>query len=521
MQMGYGSYNQFSLAADGAGKRGNFDLAGRAAFTSIGGWRPHSDQQRESWLAASRTVLDNGWDLTIQLMAARPQYEVPGPLTLTTALNDPTATVPAVVRDDPRRETEYAQVAASASRNWGGTLAEVGLGGIYHDDLFYQLQANGVSDTEAMEGYLSLRIEEDWRAGQVWNLAKHHTEFSALLQAGQWDAQRYRNDGGHLGRLIGDHAMSPLTLTAALYHQFLLTENQQVELGISTLTAQREMDDRLSPASGGPTLDSSFAGTRLAPRVAWSWTPLEDTTFVVSYARSYEPPTYNDLLFTSGPLNARVLGSTSLDWQRADSFELAARGQLAWLEWSSAIYYSPWKGELLRLANDDGSSRGTVNANRTLHTGWENRVEAKLAEDDSSQLTAWATYNLTHARFDNDPIYGDGRLAGVSPHTGAIGLRAVFPDGWYIAPGCQWRAGDTYGDHARTLSYGGTALWSLEMGRRHPDGWSVSLGIHNLFDRRAIASTAGVLERAPAPQNAAIFLPSAGRTVELRCGFEW
>lgn len=513
--VGFGSDASFALSGSADGRVGDLDLTGRAAFNLTDGWRPHSAQERESGFAAIRSGLGEGWDLTVQLLASRPWYQVPGPMTEAAALNDPTATLAAVARDDPRRETEYAQLAARVGKRWGDSAVSFAVGGIYQDDSFYQLQANGVSDSEALETYLSFQAERDW------NRAEQHTVFTVLLQAGWWDAARYRNDGGHRGKLIGEQQLDPLTLTASVDHRIQLTARQRLELGISTLTASRDVDDRLPASPGRPSVDLAFGGTRVAPRIAWSWNPLAETTIVASYARSFEPPTYGDLLFTTGPLAARELRSGSLDWQRADSFELALRGRYERFRGSSAVYYAPWRGEFLRLANPDGSTRGTVNAGRTVHTGVENQVEIQLLEEASIDLTGWATYNYTVARFDEDPVNGDGRLAGVPPHTGALGLRAVAPGGWFIAPGCQWRAGETYADHAHDLGYGGTALWSLELGRRHPDGWSVSLGIHNLFDRRAIASTAGVLDRAPVPQNAAIFLPAAGRTVGVRLEAGW
>jgi outer membrane receptor protein involved in Fe transport len=102
-----------------------------------------------------------------------------------------------------------------------------------------------------------------------------------------------------------------------------------------------------------------------------------------------------------------------------------------------------------------------------------------------------------------------------------ISLPITRSDGWFITPGCQLRFGSTYADHANQLSYGGTALFSLELGRRQADGWSAILGIHNLFDRDAIASTAGVIERAASPDTTSIFLPANGRTFSLRIEHVW
>jgi iron complex outermembrane receptor protein len=139
--------------------------------------------------------------------------------------------------------------------------------------------------------------------------------------------------------------------------------------------------------------------------------------------------------------------------------------------------------------------------------------------DIGAALTA--SYTYTNARFDNDPVNGDKRLGGVPPHVAMITLPLTHTDGWFITPGCQIRSGSTYADHANELSYGGTALFSLELGRRQTEGWSIILGIQNLFDREAIASTAGILDRAANPSNTSIFLPAAGRTVSLRLEHAW
>jgi iron complex outermembrane receptor protein len=511
----YGSDQAAALSARGARTAGGFDFAARAAVNRSDGWRPYSRQERESVFSAARTAWDDDSDLTILFFGSRPWYEVPGPMTEHDALNNPTAPVPAVVRDRPRRETEYAQLAARASTRRADGHASIAAGGVYHRDEFRQLVANGISHTEANESYLIVN------AGKDWGSSGRHTEFAALLQSGWWDASRYRNERGNTGALIGEQRLRPLTLTAAIDHRLELAASQHLEFGGSALTARRDIDDRFDRGAGAAPVDLSLSGTRFAPRAAWSWSPLDEATFVVSWARSYEPPTYNDLLFTEGPVNARVLRSAPLDWQRADSYEIGAYGRHDRFSWSSYIYYAPWRGEFLRLADENGSPRGTVNADRTVHTGWESSVEWDLLPDAETGLALWATYNLSDVRFDGDPAYGDRRLAGVPPHSGALGLHAVSPGGWFVAPGVQWQAGETYGDHFNNTGYGGFGLCSLEIGRRHPDGWSVTLGIQNIFDRNAIASTAGVLDRAPVPERTAIFLPAAGRSVELRFEYVW
>ncbi|MEO0018507.1 MAG: hypothetical protein RLZZ522_1790, partial [Verrucomicrobiota bacterium] len=517
----YGSDHTVSLNARGTYLREQYGLAGRAAYTATDGWRPHSRQERESLFGATRTLLDENTDLAVQFLASRPWYEVPGPLTKSAALNTPTAPQAAVTSDRPRRETEYAHLNASIARHWTDARVELAAGVVRSNDLFYQLQANGVADTDATDAYLQFKAEYDWGAGQVWNLLDQHTEFSALLQSGWWDSQRYRNDCGQKGRLIGDHSLRPLTFTAALDHRLDLAAKQHLNLGGSLLTARRDLDDHFTAIPNSKPLDLDFSGSRFAPRVAWSWDCAKETTLIASWSRSYEPPTYSDLIYTDGAAAARVLRAVDLDWQRADTFELGFQGRSERLAWSAFLYYAAWEDEFLRLANADGSTRGTVNAGDTIHAGFESALEYQLYRQAGYEVTANATYNYTDARFDDDPVNGDRHLAGVPPHTAWLGLRAVSPGGWFIAPGCELRAGSTYADHANKLSYGGSTLWSLELGRHHPDGWGVSLGIHNLFDADAIASTSGVLDRAANPAATAIFLPAPGRTVSLRLNYAW
>lgn len=511
----YASNDTLEINARGAYSGNSHSHEGRAAFSTTDGWRPHSRQERESLFGASRFQLDERSDLTFQFLAARPWYEIPGPLTRSAALNTPAAPQAAILRDRPRRETEYAHLSARATRKWTDGRVSLAIGAVGSNDEFYQLQANGVSVTDGTDAYLRFHAEHDW----AW--AGQHSEFSALLQSGWWDSRRYRNNKGEKGALIGDHRLRPLTVTAAVDHRIDLAKNHHLDFGMSVLTAKRDLGDHFDGISGSVPLDLDFQGSRLAPRVAWSWDFGEFATLTASWSRSYEPPTYYDLIHTTGPVSARVLGTTDLDWQRADTIELGIQGRSERVNWSACVYHASWQNEFLRLANADGSTRGTVNAEDTVHSGFEGSVAYEFYRQADHFLTANATYNYSHARFDNDPVYGDRNLGGVPPHTAWLGLRAGFSGGWFIEPGCEIRGGTTYADHANDLGFGGATLWSLDLGRRHPDGWSVTLGIRNLFDSATIASTSGVLDQAANPDTTAIFLPAAGRTVFLRLEHTW
>jgi iron complex outermembrane receptor protein len=505
--------NTRAVHARGAWTAGSARVAGRAAWFSTDGWRDHSRQERESIFAATRFNLDVDSDLTISFLGSTPWYEVPGPLTKSQAYDDPTSVSPAVRRDQPRRDTRHAHLNATVERRIDDARFLAAVGVTATDDTFYQLQPNGVSTTDAWDTYLRLLMEREWGGGSQL------TTISALLQTGWWDALRHRNDSGNKGVKIGEQSLRPLTFTAALDHEFRIGERQRIDLGVSWLAARRTIEDRLRYE--GTEQDLDHPDHFFAPRVAWSHDLSENITFIASASRSYEPPTYGDLLYTAGPPGRRLLRVTDLDWQRADTLEIGCQGSHGPISWSAFLYHSRWSGELLRLSDESGASRGTVNADDTIHRGFEAGFQWDMFQNEGVGAALAAGYIYSDARFDKDRVNGDNHLGGVPPHVATISLPITRSDGWFITPGCQLRFGSTYADHANQLSYGGTALFSLELGRRQADGWSAILGIHNLFDRDAIASTAGVIERAASPDTTSIFLPANGRTFSLRIEHVW
>lgn len=511
--LSFASDDTHALHALGVWKNDWISLAGRAAWFRTNGWREHSSQERESIFAATRFNLDDDSDLTVSFLASTPWYEVPGPLTKSQAIDDPTSISPAVRRDRPRRDTRHAHLNATATRRTGDTRYLAAAGVTATDDTFYQLQPNGVSTTDAWDAYLRLLTEREWCGGSQF------TTLSALLQTGWWDALRYRNEAGNKGVKIGDQRLRPLTFSAALDHRIRINSRQRVDLGLSWLAARREIEDRL--IFEGTAQDLDHTDHFLAPRLAWSYDLSETITFTASASRSHEPPTYGDLVFTAGPPAARVLRVTDLDWQRADTLEIGCHGNHGPISWSAFLYHSWWDGELLRLVDETGAPRGTVNAGDTIHRGFEAGCQWDIIESGDIAVALAASYTYSDARFDDDPGFGDNRLGGVPPHVATIALPFTHSAGWFITPACLLRSGSTYADHANDLSYGGTALFSLELGRRRNEGWSVILGIQNLFDLETIASTSGVLDRAANPSTTSIFLPANSRTFSLRLEHAW
>ena len=511
METRYGSNRSFSYSTQAGFQSESTDSVFEGAISGTDGWRRLSEQRRESVLFATRTPVGESTEAVFQFFGSRPRFDVPGPLSKSEALNNPRSNFARVEMDRPRRETDYGQLGGRLTTGGAEGHVSMGVTAGYHRDDFFQLLPNGISTTRALEGALFADIHRKWDGDAL----PQETEAGLLLQGGRAEARRYQTDGGEKGLLIGDNPLRPLTLTVGLDHGLSPAETQTFAAGASVLAARRKI-------KAGAIQDESvltLSDAKVAPRLFWEWTPLDGYALTLLWARSYEPPTFNDLLITQSPPPPGGVESIGLQWQRADSYEVRLRGETGPVSWMSGVYYAPWKRELLRLQDDDGNI-GTMNADRTLHMGWESSLNWMLMQAADYQVRLWANYQLSDIRFDDDPIYGNNRLGGIPPHAGAAGLRSDLPGGWFVSPGLFWQAGKTYADHANTLYSGGFGVWSLDLGRIHPSGWEASLRLTNLFDRNYIAGTAGVLEEAAGPGQP-IFLPGTGRRVEAALRYHW
>ncbi len=513
-----GQDNSVALSAWGRRAYGGRRLAAGLSGRRTDGWRDYGEQRRESAIASFRVPLDDGDRREIQfhLLAARPRLEVPGPLPLPEALGDPESVSAAVRRDRPRRESGYLRLGSRLRMDSEAARASLGASGVLYEDEFRQLLPNGITRTSAVEGSLFGALGRDWDG-----LRKQRTDARLSLLGGWRAVTRDRNTGGTSGPRIGDNRLRAETLTLALDHAILPRPEWEVEAGASLIHARRRIGERFATSSGRPSTALDLVESRLAPRVAVSWLPSEELQATLSLARTYEPPTFDDLFFTTGPLAARQLASAPLDWQRADQIELVLRGGGTGWSWWIAGYAARWKREFLRLLDEQGNPRGTVNAGATRRTGLEVFLERSFHESGPITLSGWTTLQWTRFRFDDDPVFGDNRIGGVAPFSGALGLEATSPGGWFLAPSVRGQSGRLFADHANTLAAPDFAVLNLDLGRRHPSGWTFYFGVENLLDKRYIASPAGVLDRAGPVAATSVFLPGAGRRWEAGFHFTW
>jgi len=484
-----------------------------ASFQRGHGWREHGRQRRAAVQATTFHNLGEHSRVEVGVYGAAAEYEVPGPLTLGEALFQPRSVSAAVLRDQPRRESDL--ISASAQWKTASASGKTALGFSWNrfHDRFRQLQTNGETESEGTAFTAHATLARRLRLAAI----EHQGLLRATVTRGDEQVDRFLSSGDGRGAKFGTYVPRASTAAISLEDVVWLRRDVALGLGVTALRGRREIKGQ------GPSesLRSRMDLDDVSGRAAMVWSPRSEAAFQVGVSRGVELPAFDDLVTVQGTPPALSLAGRPLGRQAAVTVEVGTRGTRGVLDWSVTAYTSEWRGEVLRLADSDGSPRGAVNADRTRHEGLESWVRWRVV-DGAHRLSLRAISTLSRFTFENDPIYGDHRLAGAPPHVGLAEL--VYEEesegGLEAALETTWVGGRVPVDHAGRLDYGGHALGHVRCAWRPAGGkLRVVVAVRNVLDRRYLASTAGVLDLARNPAATSIFLPGPGRTFTL--GLEW
>jgi len=473
------------------------------------GFRPHSEQARDSaWLEFSEGANH------FSLLALKGRYQVPGPLLLQEACAD-TWTIPATVaRDQPERDFRVQKLAWRSGFPCGAGWMEGGLGLQSSWDRFRQLQANGITEQDSLDAALFLAWESTQHAlpGEGRWLARLD------LLGGTRRAERFLNNRGISGARISDDRLEAQSHSLLVRYRHDLLTDLRLELGLNGALWVRDRHNRQDIAGGN--LSRDWSDTRLLPCLLLSKDLGKGLSLHAAWTRSAEAPTFEDLMPLTGTGPGLHSSNQRLHTQTADTLELGLnwRGKALKLELNA--YTAAWQGELLRLSDSSGNSLGTVNAGRTRHQGIELAGHYRFTLS-TGNLRLRQSLTLQELRFAGDTVRGNGRLAGFPPLSGQTALRYEPDRRAWLAATLDYTAGQTQADHAGLLSYGGSAMLGLDIGWRIRKTMTLQAGILNLLDRRAIASTAGVLDLARTPAATVLFLPAPPRRYTVSVTTSW
>lgn len=471
LRLDAGSFGQRRGRVQLGGAHGGLDGVLGLTVSEQQGWRDQSET------SATRASANLGYQLSEALEArlflnyVDSEMELPGPLSLSEIEDDPQQAGRNYRERDAANDYTMKRVAARLS--WAPVEAgEVVTSIFYSERDRYHPTVFGVLDQDARNIGLDVRGVFDFSDSDATR--RLVVGVAAARYLGEED--RFRNAGGERGSFRGRTDLDGRTYVAYAEYSHGLTDALTLQAGAQITRAERELDNRASPAQ---SYDESFDG--FSPKIGILYDITEDDQVYANVSRSFEPAPFGE---------ARVLPDLPLpDAQTATTYEIGWRRRTGGVNIEAAGFYSKVDNEFLALVDENGASLGTTNADSTVHLGFE--LGASLPLSDTLDLQA--SYLWSDFRFDDDVTFGDNDLAGIPPHS--LNARLSWtPLSWLtISPMVEWRGGTTWIDHANTVGDDGYALLHLGLSGDLPgapeSGFEWFLDVRNLTDEEYISTT--------------------------------
>jgi iron complex outermembrane receptor protein len=497
VEAGSFGYRRAQVSAASKGDSTDWFVAG--SHFAQEGFRRHAAQDTQRLSGNIGLVASERVETRFFLSAVHTDSQLPGALTKAEMEATPRKPNPGNVNNDQRRDFTLFRLSNLTSIELDAQR-RIEVGGFYSQkSLFHPIFQ--VLNQDSHDYGVNVRY-----LGEGQLLGRRNILVAGIhASQGQLSDDRFENLGGRAGARTGESRQRSTNLTLFMENRHYLTPSTAVIAGAQAVQAQRKLQDRYL-SNGDNSVDRRYS--RLLPKIGVLHEAHPGMQLYGNVSGSYEPPTFGEL--AGGP------NVTPVDAQRAITVEIGTRGEAkrAWggIQWDVSLYRAALKKELLSLADANGNPLGTVNAANTIHQGVEAGAELKLG-------TAWilrANYQLNDFRFDNDPVYGNRRLAGVPRHVVVGEVLYTLPNGFYAGPNLR-AASKTYVDHANTLHADGYAVVGFKLGQQLHKQLSWFVDARNLGDN-VYAATTNVTVNANG-MDSAQFYPGDGRS--MYAGVEW
>jgi iron complex outermembrane receptor protein len=345
---------------------------------------------------------------------------------------------------------------------------------------------------------------------------------------------RYANVFGERGAQFADADQSALNLDAYALEQFWITPEWSVALGAQVNYVERRSTDNWPVGPDNSDVQSWWG---FSPQFGILYEPTKNVQFYANVSRSFEPPTFGELVDAS---NGEV-GLVQLNAQTGTTIEVGTRGRLKHVTWDICYYYTWLQNELLAYEVAPGLSQ-TVNADNTAHQGiefggsWDifhdiftkphveveqSNYQANLDSEEPGfdRLMLRVNYLWNNFYYVGDAVYGNNLLPGIPEHYLRAELVYEHPSGFYIGPNIEYVPVGYSIDSAGTVFTDSYFLLGAKVGWRSPKGFSAYFEARNILNE-TYAATTGVIADAGGV-DVAQFLPGEGTGLYMGVEFRW
>lgn len=533
----YGSYNTYRALLSSGAVVGPFDYFVSLTHFSTDGYREHSTQNNQRLFANLGYKINPELESRFYFAYAQTDSELPGNLSEEQMDIDPrqAARVPANLRTlQPVARFDY--VTSDWKRDY--TLLRVANKTTWEID-DNRLSLSGFWSRKDLDHPILFVIDQltndfgvGFRNDYMADLFGHKNNFTLGFTPtwGYVSDTRYANNFGSRGAQFADTDQFALNLDAYALEQFWITPQWAALAGLQVNYVERTSTDNFPT---GPDNSDSQNWWGFSPKLGVLYQPVEQVQFYADASRSFEPPTFGELVEASDG----QVGLVQLDAQTGTTLEIGTRGRFKHITWDLCYYYAWLENELLAYEIQPGLSQ-TVNAGNTRHQGiefaanWDilhNIFTSKKPEEKSfkveyaSEKPNWdrlllrVNYLWNNFQYVNDAVYGNNALPGIPEHYIRAELVYEHPCGFYIGPNFEYVPVGYSIDSAGTVFTDSYALIGAKIGWRSAKGLSVYFEVKNIVDTTYTATTGVVADAGGL--DVAQFLPGEGRG--FYGGVEW
>jgi iron complex outermembrane recepter protein len=505
-----GAFGYRRLQASAGGVNGPWDGFITASTQSADGFRDHSYGESTRVSGNVGYQFSPDFETRFYLNANTVRQRIPGSVTKDSALNSPTTAAAGNVALDQQRNIDTVRLANKTTIRFDDTTVDFGVFGVdrhlmhpIFQYLDYSYQDYG--------GFT--KVTDDRNIGGFRNVLV----VGVNVINGRIDNNQYTNVAGQKGALQSSSIDRSKNTSVYVENSFYVLPSVALIGGTQFLYATRSRQDRFL-SDGDQSGSTEFNLWSPKGGVLWNIDPTWQAYANVS--RSAEVPSFGES--SSGP-NIPTIPFTSIQPQRATTYEIGTRGRRPDLTWELTGYRANITDELLCLYSAFGNCNVT-NADRTIHQGIEAGLGIAIFKglfavgEQPDKVWLNMAYTLNDFRFDNDPLYGNNQLPGAPRHYLRAELLYKHANGFYIGPNLEWVPEAYYVDSANTLKTEPYALLGLKAGVDNGGTYSGYIEARNILNTAYIAS-ASIIDRATA--TSPLFEPGTGRAIYAGIKARW
>ncbi|SAK75457.1 TonB-dependent receptor [Caballeronia glebae] len=501
-----GSFGTVRGSAQFSRVMGPLDFIGTFSVNHADGYRDHERGQYEQLNANIGYRVSPDVETRFYLGAYIVDQQLPGTLSLSDALNNPTKASPSALAGDQARDTRTERIANK-------TTVKLDVGQLdfvtwaIHKSLYHPIFQ--VIDQDGWTYGFAPRYTATFDVSGMRN----DVIAGARFFGGNTQARQYVNVSGNERAQTLNSTQSAYNYEAYVEDRLFFLPTVALMAGFKALRDVRKYVDHGGLAADPNYKSASETFSGVNPKLGVMWQPNREIQAYIDITRSQDVPDFTDLTQTF----ANTTRFTPLTSQHAWTLELGTRGARDRVSWDVSAYRSLVRDQLLQYTTNPDVPASTFNANKTVLQGIEAGVSVDVWRDVThagagDKITLSGLWNLSDFRFKDDPQYGNNRIAGVPVNV----LRAVLgyarPNGFHVSASVDWVPAGAWADDANTLRVPGYTLLGVQAGMDFRNGLSVFLDARNLTNKRYVSDISTVADARTA-SSTAIFYPGEGRSI--------